>query len=77
MRIATEIGTIRFDAAGVATPIPSTAEMTEMAGVTTPSPKSMAAPIVTTHVSQPVLAGTLFRRGNASASNARIPPSPS
>ncbi len=42
-----EIGTIQGCASLVATPMPSTAEMTEIAGVITPSPKSIAAPTTT------------------------------
>ncbi len=62
----------------VTTPMPSTAEMTEIAGVITPSPKSIAAPAMTTSVSHPALIGIpKLLAGEASASSARMPPSPS
>ena len=49
-RIATDTGTMKGCAALVATLSPSTAEITEIAGVMIPSPKSMAAPVATTIV---------------------------
>ena len=61
------------------TPMPSTAEMTEIAGVMMPSPNSIAAPMTTMTVST-VTACTPPRRtvsGAARASSARMPPSPS
>ena len=77
-KIAIERGTMAGCAALVTTPSPSTAERTEIDGVMTPSPKSIAAPIATTHTSQPARIGTFkMRGGDASASNARMPPSPS
>lgn len=57
-RIATESGTMSGSAALVTTPTPSTAEITEIAGVMIPSPKSIAAPTTTTQVSQPAFGGT-------------------
>ena len=77
-RIATAAGTMNGWAAVVAMPIPSTAEITEIAGVITPSPKSIAAPATTTIVNHPRRSGTPNDfGGDASARSARIPPSPS
>ena len=57
---------------------PSTAEMMEIAGVMMPSPSSIEAPITTINVNP---AGAIIfpnaGGGDASASSARIPPSPS
>jgi len=73
-----EIGTIQGWAALVATPMPSTAEITEIAGVITPSPNSIAAPITTTTTNQVARGGMPFSgRAKSSARSARMPPSPS
>jgi hypothetical protein len=76
---AAEIGTMYAVNALEMTLMPSTAEMTEIAGVMTPSPSSIEAPIVTTTVIVESAIGppSCFVRGVASASSARIPPSPS
>jgi hypothetical protein len=77
-RIATEIGTMNRCAAWVETPIPSTAEMTEIAGVIMPSPKSIAAPAMTMSVDHCTLIGRPnVLAGDMRASSAKIPPSPS
>ena len=64
-------------AALVDTAKPSTAEITEMAGVIIPSPMSIAAPITTTTTSHRIFAAPKSLGGAASARSARIPPSPS
>ncbi len=76
--MATEIGTMNGCAAWVETPMPSTAEITEMAGVMMPSPKSIAAPAMTMIDSVLTRSGMpKVRSGEAKASSAKMPPSPS
>jgi hypothetical protein len=77
-RITTVIGTTNACAALVATPIPSTAESTEIAGVITPSPNTIPAAkssISATNVSDAGIPTRLV--GRSCASSASVPPSPS
>ena len=76
IRIATTNGTTIGAKRGVSTVRPSTADKTVMAGVSMPSPKKSAKPIM---APMPMVAFTLRVRPwlrCASAANARVPPSP-
>ncbi len=73
IRIASEIGTTRWARLGVATLSPSTAEITEIAGVIMPSPKNSPAPKMPSVTSTAACAS--LRRW-ISAVSAMIPPSP-
>ena len=75
MMMTTEAGTISSCASGKLTLRPSTADMTEIAGVITPSPKNRQAPPI------PISAMVRLTRSDvavrcASAIRARMPPSP-
>ncbi len=61
---------------GVATSRPSTAESTEIAGVTMPSPKNIAAPRMPTIMIQRSWRGLPLASASASAMSAMMPPSP-
>ncbi len=64
-------------AAGAATPIPSTAESTEIAGVITPSPNTIPAANSSMYVTTVSGAGMPTRLvGRSCASSASVPPSP-
>ena len=67
------IGTTRCARLGLITFMPSTAEMTEIAGVIMPSPKNRAAPKMPSVTSATPWAS---RRRRMSAVSAMIPPSP-
>ena len=76
IRIATTSGTTSGAKRGVSTVRPSTADKTVMAGVSMPSPKNSANPIM---APMPMVAFTLRVRPwlrCASAASARVPPSP-
>ena len=75
-RITIVIGTTYGSSTGVATPRPSTAPSTEMAGVMMPSPYSSAAPKIPRAISQPRSLLPVGLIGVASAVRARMPPSP-
>src|SRR5688572_21047438 len=69
-------GTTQSFSALVATPNPSTALSTEMAGVITPSPYSRAAPKMTSAAVHEIWVVACFVLGGMSASSANMPPSP-
>ncbi len=69
------MGTTQSGSCGAATPMPSTAPSTEMAGVMTPSPYSSAAP-KSPKPTRRRRAPIRCRRGCSRASSAMIPPSP-
>ena len=76
-RMPTVIGSTSGASCGAATSRPSTALSTEMAGVSTPSHSTSAAPSTAIFCSSgPSQAPPRCRDGRSSASSARMPPSP-